>query len=201
MLIPASLYGLFKDVKRRCTRVTKLMAKGVPFLQAIDSSHLIDSSQVPGLFVIMGPSSRVGGQPHFHLYFTARAIETAFFEGILTEEHREDMFSSCLSTPWGLGILLCRHNELWFSTKERRCRFLRALAPMWDVLDAEGPRFCTGYLPGHRLWDAPTIVPYVIGNSLNVEASFPFQPQPTDWPQQLLHFADLIDALPSLPPS
>ena len=201
MLIPASLYGLFKDVKRRCTRVTKLMAKGVPFLQAIDSSHLIDSSQVPGLFVIKSPSTHVNKQSHFYLYFAAFAIEEAFFDNILTDKHCEDMFSSCLSTPWGLCSLLNRYNYSYFSTKERRVRFLRALAPMWDILDAEGPYFCTGYLPGHRLWDASTIVPYVIGNSLNIEILPLFQSQPADWPQQLLHFADLIDALPSLPPS
>ena len=200
MLIPASLYGLFKDVKRRCTRVTKLMAKGVPFLQAIDSSHLIDSSQVSGLFVIMGPSSRVGGQPHFHLYLVALAIEEAFFDNILTDEHREDVFSSCLSTPWGLGVLLNGQGYSWFSTKERRVRFLRALAPMWNILEQEGARYSGGSASGRPLWEVWTIVLFVICNSLGKNIFPPFFAQPADWPQQLLHFADLIDASPSLPP-
>ena len=200
MLIPASLYGLFKDVKRCCIRTTKLMTKGIPFLQAIDSSHLIDSSQVPGLFVIMGPSSRVGGQPHFHLYSIAHAINMAFRDDMLTDEHREDMFSSCLSTPWGLGILLYGQGYSWFSTKERRVRFLRALASMWDILDQEGARYSSGSASGRPLWDVWTIVLYVVANSLGKHVFPTFQPQPADWPQQLLHFADLIDALPSLPP-
>src|SRR5262245_59400566 len=68
MLLPKYLYGLYKDVKKRCTKLVKHATSLDAYGAGVLSMGFIDTAQTDGLLVLYGPSPLVGGEMNFHLF-------------------------------------------------------------------------------------------------------------------------------------
>lgn len=168
MLIPEFMYGLSKDVKRKCNKIVTKLKKGASWDEAV-TGPLVDTETTEGIIVMHGPNPNVGDLTCFNIYW----LLTRFFETLfeLYEDKNEyrkfedTIFEQCLETEWGVLSLFSKRNSRWFSNKEYRfIPFLKALEKYWDTITAEGARYSTGSPTGSLIWTIPSSLWYVLAN-------------------------------------
>ncbi len=159
MKLPAFLHGTHANVKARCRRNAKALAEGAAW-EALTSDWL-DTSEVPDLLVLSGPSPLIGGQTHFHLFALGRALNEALAAPNLADV-RERVFRSALDSPWSLLCFMGEQSSFLVSRGERQLPFLDACVRHWAELDGVGARYSSGLPEGRRLWDLPTPIKLVL---------------------------------------
>ncbi|MDQ2805547.1 MAG: hypothetical protein M3Z04_01300 [Chloroflexota bacterium] len=168
MLIPQSLYGLQRDVKKTCLRAVTRLRRGAAWGEAIDADELLNTETTPGWLVLGGPNSDMGLERHFHLYYPMDTIRKAFFDNKLPHELEEGIFAAALETPWGTSCLIGQSyglNTLWVRPPMRFAPFLSAVGRFWEPLNAVGPRYTAGVRDGRDLWAWPTNIKFVLARS------------------------------------
>ncbi|MDQ2805546.1 MAG: hypothetical protein M3Z04_01295, partial [Chloroflexota bacterium] len=101
LLIPQSLYGLQRDVKKTCLRAVTRLRRGATWGELFAADELLDTDTTPGWLVLDGPSPALGGQLHFHVYWPMRAIRESFFDSKLPRELESVIFAAALENTWG----------------------------------------------------------------------------------------------------
>lgn len=169
MLIPASYYGLTRDVKKRAQKAVRALKAGKSLREAVQADDLIDTRDHECLIVLDGPSSLVGGEPHFHCYLLMRVFENAYLMQEVTTDLDDSLFESSLSAPWSLLGLLSGNLATILDAqlpkkRNRHVPFLNACLEHWPVIQAEGPRYSTGSNVGSPLHSVRTNLTYVLAN-------------------------------------
>lgn len=154
MLFPKYLYGLYKDVKRRCTKLVRSATSLDAYGASVLSMGFVDTADTGGLFIFNGPSPLLGGEMNFHSYLPLP---------ILRRERRGDtelleaIFQESLKTSWGTLLLTSHQCGFWFN-EGNRCAYVEAVFRHWDELGSIGPRYTFGGSEGHELLEVPTMI-------------------------------------------
>lgn len=160
--LPRLLYGRYRDVRPRLMRIVKHMVKGNDWLSMVESDGFLDVASTSGSIVGDGPSSLLGRDEHFQMWFLwEQAWRKADGDGA---ENTSKIFADSLTRPWSLLGLMMPGCQLWLWNKERHRPFLAAVAPHWDDFSAVGARYTTGSRNPNPLWRMPSGVPYAMGN-------------------------------------
>lgn len=162
MELPALFYGLYRDVKRRTARIVNGIPKGADWLALVEAEGYLDTATTPGFILLDGPSTLLGGQPHFQqwlLWNQFRAHWRDWGNALL-----EPIFQQSLTRPWSTLGLVCGGNTSWFIAEHRYRPFLRAVRQYWDLFDSVGPRYSSGLQTPRPLWALPNSIKYVLAN-------------------------------------
>ena len=162
MELPALFYGLYRDVKRRTSKIVTQVRKGADWMELVEAEGFLDTATTHGLIVLEGPSPMIGGGAHFQAWLLWWQLIDA--QPRLSEEIRDQVFDCSLTHPWSILGLVSAHNKGWVRETRRYRPFLRAVRQYWDCLDAEGERWSTGSPYGSRLWSLPNSIMYVLAN-------------------------------------
>lgn len=160
MKLPAFLHGLHKDVKARCVRKAKALAKGATWDEL--AGDWLETKEAPGLIVLEGPSPLMGGQPHFHPFALVRAMNDTLGYS-RTNEVTERAFRSALGTPWGVLCFMGQDSYHYVNPPAVQVPFLEACARHWAELDGEGARYSMGSPQGMLLWEHRTMIQFLLG--------------------------------------
>lgn len=175
MLIPTTLFGLYRDVKSRCRKLVKRLEAGETWQETVGSDELVDTMDDPGMIVLAGPEPLLNIYPHFHCYVLLYLLIESRFENRLTHEIENAIFNASLSTAWGVLGLISPQNVGWFvhpvkiytlqQWQSIRFRpFLSACLQHWDTLYDEEARYTLGSTVGADLWSIPSNLKYVLAN-------------------------------------
>jgi hypothetical protein len=168
MKLPAHFYGLYREVKRRNAKIITQLCKGADWMELIEAGGFLNVELTPGFVVMNGPSSLLGGEPHFqmwHLWF--QIWEQSFsFEGKprVSEALAEEVFERSLTRPWSTLGLVAHRGQDWLYEKHRYRPFLHAVRQYWELFDSIGARYSNGSRQGSRLWSSPNAIKYVLAN-------------------------------------
>jgi hypothetical protein len=162
MLIPASFYGTYAEVKRRFQRSVTQLRRGASWEEAVGAGDVVDTANVPGLLVTAGPSPLLKGQTHFHCYVAHFLIRQAMFQQRLTPEVTDRVFEDSLRSLWGVLGLIGEPNQGWLYPPARHLPLVQATIRFWEVLDGEGERYSTGLEWGQRLWQVQRGLSYAL---------------------------------------
>ncbi len=162
MELPALFYGLYRDVKRRTSKIVTQVRKGADWMALVEAGGFLDTATTPGLIALEGPSPMLGGAPHFQMWLLWSQFRYA--EPPLTDEVDEAIFERSLSQPWSTLGMMGGNNSGWVREKRRYRPFLRAARRYWDLFDAEGARYTGGSRSASRLWSLPNNIMYVLAN-------------------------------------
>ena len=162
MELPALFYGLYRDVKRRTSRIVNRIPKGADWMALIEAEGFLDVATTPGFILLDGPSPNRGGEQHFQqwlLWTQFRAHWRDWGNTVL-----EPIFQQSLTRPWSTLGLVCGGNKSWFIPKHRYRPFLRAVRQYWELFDSVGPRYSNGLQTPDPLWTWTTSIKYVLAN-------------------------------------
>jgi hypothetical protein len=154
MLFPTYLYGVYKDVKRRCTKLVKSTTSVDAYDACLLSMGLIDTADASGLLLLDGPSPLVGGMMCFQLYLPLSMI---YLEHRANAELLNTIFHESLKTAWGT-LLVTSYRCGRLIHEGNRNAYLEAVFDHWHELGTVGPRFTTGSREGQELLDVPTMI-------------------------------------------
>jgi hypothetical protein len=172
MELPALFYGLYRDVKRRMSRIVTQMRKGADWIALVEAEGFLDTATTPGFILLEGPSPLVGGQAHFQQWLLwtqyrdkqadewVRGREDVHAQ----DEQAEEVFHQSLTRPWSTLGLVSGQNTGWFIPKHRYRPFLHAVRRYWDLFDSVGPRYSAGLQTPVPLWSLPNSIKYVLAN-------------------------------------
>ncbi len=121
---------------------------------------MLDTSDVPGLIVLDGPSPLVGGQPHFHVYLPTRVLIDALHG--TDQELLQRALRECLEQPWSTLSLQGQHCQLWLMEPAVRILFLKACVRHWSDYEAEGERFSAGSNAGASVSSASRCIGFAL---------------------------------------
>ena len=159
MEMPALFYGLYRDVKRRTSKIVTHVRKGADWMTLVEAEGFLDTAVTPGFIVLEGPSSLLGGEPHFQMWLLWwQFLDTHPALG------DEDVFERSLTRPWSTLGLVSNPNKGWLYERRRYRPFLRAVRQYWDTFEAEGARYSNGSEVGSFLWSLSNNVKYVLAN-------------------------------------
>ena len=162
MELPALFYGLYRDVKRRTTRIVNQIPKGADWIALLEAEGFLDTATTPGFILFMGPSPLLGGEPHFQQWLLWTQMGNKWREwGDAVEER---LFQQSLTRPWSTLGLVCGQNTGWFLRKHRYRPFLHAVRKYWDLFNSVGPRYSDGLQTPEPLWALPNSIKYVLAN-------------------------------------
>lgn len=164
MLIPVSLYGIYKEIKPTFLKALTKVKKGMSILDALEGDKLLDTNKVPGFIVLHGPSSLLGSTPNFHVYSPAALLAHFKPNDYLRPEQYEKFFLDCLTTPWSTLMLLGPCLFFWMDTDERKKKFLLAVANHWEIYINEGKRYALGVDDGSSIEKGPNMIYYCLSN-------------------------------------
>lgn len=186
MELPALFYGLYRDVKRRTSRIINRIRKGDDWIALVESEGFLDTAKMPGFIVLEGPSPLLGGQPHFQewllwtQYNNKRTQEWVLGREELHERDDEEdaIFQQSLTRPWSTLGLVAGGNTGWLYPKHRYRPFLRAVRRYWHLFESAGPRYSGGLQTPKPLWALPNSIKYVLANlgMSNAEMDPPWPP-------------------------
>ncbi len=160
MELPALFYGLYRDVKRRTSKIVTQVRKGADWMALVEAGGFLDTTTTPGFIVLAGPSPLLGGNPHFQAWL----LWFQLLDAALSAELVEDVFVRSLTQPWSTMGLMGNPNDLWIYERRRYRPFLRAVRQYWDAFEAEGARYSNGSDVGSCLWSLSNNVKYVLAN-------------------------------------
>src|SRR5262245_41768898 len=125
MLLPKYLHGLYRDVKKRCTKLVKNATSLDAYAAGMLSMGFVDTAHTEGLLVRYGPSSLVGGEMNFHLYLPLTLLDLKTRADL---ELRDAIFHESLKTAWGTLLLTSRDCDYWFleGTRNRYNKYIEA---------------------------------------------------------------------------
>jgi hypothetical protein len=138
--------------------------RGRTWSDTVAVGSMIDTTEVPGLLVLNGPSPLIGGASHFQCYLPLLEVEKALIEERLSPDVGKKIFEESLQTAWGTLGLLSPANVMWVASPERYKPLLNAAIQFWDMLYAEGDRYSVGLETGQDLWSIHTNLKYVLAN-------------------------------------
>jgi hypothetical protein len=154
------MYGIAREVRSRAQKMVTQLRRGASLLDVVGSEE-IDTASFPGLIVIDGPSSLVGGSPHCHVYLPFRLIEDRLLDDHLFFPRRGELRESALSTAWGtLGAI--GPNSDWCREPKYFQPLVDAMLRFWPVFAAAGDRFSYGLDEGTSLWRCATKFHYAL---------------------------------------
>jgi hypothetical protein len=163
MQLPRIFYGRFREVKPRLMRVAKRAARGEDWVALVEHDGFIEVADTDGFIVGDGPSSLLGGEAHFQMWFLWDRVWQV--EPKPSAEIKEAFFRESLAHSWSvLGLMMCA-NDFWFIREEHQAPFLRAVSPYWLDFGALGKRYTAGSRMTDELWDTVTIVTKVFARS------------------------------------
>lgn len=188
MLIPISLYGLYRQVKPACKKAITQIRKGASFFEAFHSDQMIDTAQVSGLLLLAGPEQNFGNTAHFQLFVPLSLITNDSFRKPFLPGTQDSIFEECLQAPWSTLLLFSANHYEWIATIERKQSFLKAAAQYWDIFYAEGRRYSRGLSTPSTLWEVPTMLAHTLAC---LEFPLPLwnQPLPANWSTILKQYA------------
>jgi hypothetical protein len=152
MLLPASLYGPYEVCKATVAKAVPAILRDTELREAFELQGWVDTSRVPGLLILHGPSPILDRGAHYQLYLPLTEIFHAVTARRPTTEDMESIFRQALSTQWGLLSLVAITNSIWTYPEHRHAPFLESLTPHWDVFVNEGARYTAGSNTGADLW-------------------------------------------------
>ena len=164
MKLPALCYGLYRDVKKRTSKMVTQMLKGNDWIALVEAEGFLDTETTPGLIVMEGPSPLLGGEPHFQAWLLLRAFRDRALDRNVPEEVLEAVFQQALTRPWSTLGLVGHPNHCWFYPRRRFRPFLAAVREYWDIFESAGQRYTYGIQEPLELWKAPNSIQYVLGN-------------------------------------
>jgi hypothetical protein len=138
--LPAFLHGTHANVKTRCRKKAKALVEGATWEEL--ASDWLDTSEVPDLLVLEGPSPLMGKQTHFQLFALGRALTEVLAAPTLADV-KERVFRSALDSPWSLLCFMGQHSSFFVLGAERNCRSstpAHATGPSWMVWASATPR-------------------------------------------------------------
>lgn len=162
MELPALFYGLYRDVKRRTTRIVNRIPKGVDWVALIEAEGYLDTAKTPGYILLDGPSPNLGGQPHFQAWLLWGQVWPKW--ETWGDQILEPVFQRSLTRPWSTLGLVGNQNSPWFIPRYRYRPFLHAVRKYWNLFDSVGPRYSTGLQTPESLWALPNTIKYVLAN-------------------------------------
>ena len=161
MKLPKLFYGLYRDVKKRTSKMVTQIRRGNNWLALIEAEGFLDTETTPGLVVMEGPSSMLGGEPHFQAWLMWwQLLEKESMHSDLCER----VFWQSLTRPWSTLGLVGLPNHCWFYARRRFRPFLAAVCEYWELFDAVGQRYTTGSRAPKELWKTPNSIHYVLAN-------------------------------------
>lgn len=149
MLIPATFFGLYHEVKSKCRKIVTKLKRGRTWEEVFAEDTCLDTQVYPNSHIVTsGPNPSYGFEPHFHCYVLHREIDLAIIHQKMSTERYEDIFTASLKTPWGLLGLFNTEPSGWLRRfpggiiiEDRVSRFLWACLEFWDVFDTESKRY------------------------------------------------------------
>lgn len=164
MLVPASLYGRYKEVLPRCRKMITALKKGRSWEAVVCEEGTLDAQTLPGLLVLDGPTALLGGAPHVQCYLPMRLLRDAVLGGKVTPALESEIFDTSLGTAWGTLGLLSLDSRLLSKEPGRHRLLLEATLRFWPVYEALGARYTAGCNAGEPLWALPTNLKYVLAH-------------------------------------
>jgi hypothetical protein len=171
MELPALFYGLYRDVKRRTSRIVNQIPKGADWMALVEADGFLDTTTTPGFILIDGPSPNRGSEHHFQQWVLWAQIKNKWAHewsrrskdadkwGVAVQEA---VFQQSLTKPWStLGLV---ENDSWLFPKHRYRPFLHAVRRYWELFDSVGARYSTGLQTPQPLWALPNTIKYVLAN-------------------------------------
>jgi hypothetical protein len=162
MELPALFFGLYRDVKRRTSRIINQIPKGADWMALVEADGFLDTATTPGFILLDGPSPLLGGESHFQEWLLWNQMWRKWKEW--GDDVLEPIFQRSLTQPWSTLGLVGGQNTPWFIRKHRYRPFLRAVRQYWPLFDAEGQRYSTGLQTPEPLWALPNTIKYVLAN-------------------------------------
>ena len=159
MQIPRIFHGRYRDVRPRLMRVLRTVARGGDWVGQVTGDGFLDARASPGLIVGDGPSSLLGRDVHFQMWWLW--TESWLVEPYIPDDVLERFFQQSLAHPWAVLGLTRSRNSMWFEREDRHVPLLRAVAPWWETFAALGPRYSNGSRQGLALWQVPNTVVFV----------------------------------------
>ena len=173
MELPALFYGLYRDVKRRTSRIVTTIPKGADWMALVEAEGFLDTNATPGFVVFDGPSSLLGGEPHFQQWLLWAQIKNKWAHEWSRQSKDADkwgvavqevVFQQSLTRPWSTLGLVAGGNTSWLIPKHRYRPFLRAVRQYWDLFDSVGARYSFGLQTATPLWAFTNSIKYVLAN-------------------------------------
>ena len=124
---------------------------------------MLHTESTPGMIVVDGPSSIIGGSPHFQAWLLWSQLEAREEEGV-SSELADRVFEQSLTRPWATLGLVGPGNTFWFIERKRFRPFLRAIRQHWGLFLSAGCRYSAGSSWPVELWSLPNSVKYVLAN-------------------------------------
>ena len=161
MKLPRLFYGLYRDVKKRTSKMVTKIRRGNDWLALIEAEGFLDTETTPGLIVMEGPSPLLGGEPHFQTWLMwSQLLDKESMHSDLCEQ----VFQQALTRPWSTLGLTAHINQWWFIPRRRFRPFLAAVREYWDIFESAGQRYTYGIQEPLELWKVPNSIQYVLGN-------------------------------------
>jgi hypothetical protein len=156
MQLPRIFYGRFREVKPRLMRVAKRAARGEDWVALVEHDGFIEVADTDGFIVGDGPSSLLGGEAHFQMWFLWERM--VLVKPAASPEVREAFFQESLAHSWSVLGMTMRRNDFWVTPEPHQAPFLRAVSRHWLDFGAVGPRYSNGSRQGVTLWEVSTMV-------------------------------------------
>jgi hypothetical protein len=154
------LYGCQVDVRKRCQRVARRLARGEPYVQAI--GDMVDVGSLGGNLVFEGGRGSLGDRLHIHCYLLPFEIQKVIDAGRMPKSVSGDFIQKCLTTAWGVTTLLGTPGQVLMG-RSYWAAFLRAVHMQWADLIAVGARYAYFSMPPTELWMAITTISVALG--------------------------------------
>jgi hypothetical protein len=205
MLIPATLYGLYPDVKLRIRKKMKAIIKGATLNETVARDELLETSFTRGSVYLERPAKGFEESPNFHAEPLPQLLHEAWLEGKISDEREQTLFKELIATPWGLMLLASRANAQDFLAriavvegeievrvlKERVATYIEALYQFYSALVGVGPFFRLSTNVSMNIWENGNGILYALANSgLTLEEVTRFGDTGTLPDRQALELAD-----------
>lgn len=160
MKLPALFYGLYREVKRRTSKIVTQIRRDKDWIALVEAEGFLDIESTPGLIVMHGPSPLLSGQSHFQMWLPWSQLRAKVEDAKSPLLQR--VFDESLTRPWTVLGLVARGNHSWFIQRERLRPFLQTVRQYWDTYAELGPRYTNGSDMGDELWSIPNNVTHAL---------------------------------------
>jgi hypothetical protein len=188
VLLPALLYGDWKDVRPRVKAIVRRVKRsgGEDFLRVVTEAGMLDTATTDGMLMLGGTMRP--GWTSFHCHEPWKHLEDAITDDEPGRALEEQIFQASLTVHWGVLGLMAPSNTLWFAGhRERETPFLDAALKAWDEIDAVGARYFMAF-EGERMWSFPNSLKHVLARA-GVPIERLKEPLPKGGPSTLLKYA------------
>jgi hypothetical protein len=193
MLIPDFLYGINKDVNKKCEKIADKLKNGSSWDEGIKCT-MIDTSTLEGMIVVEEPidSASICSHKHFFVY----ALFDKILEKIKTRDVKiDDLMKECVRSAWGVLSLMSGRlslvQNIFHVNKERHKYFLSAVLKHWDAYLNAGKRFSIGINQVQEIWEISSNLKLVLAQN-GIPTEVLNSPLPLGGLKELIHNYKLL---------